>query len=328
VPVAAGLTFATVEEAQSSPRGTMILSRCPNCGHVTNTAFDAALCPFDASYEAALFHSPTYVDYATGVVDRLVAKHRLGNGSAVLEIGSGSHVLLDRLTSLGCVATGVSEPAPPAGQFELALARFVLEHVSDPVELLRQLRAVARRVFVEVPDAGYDLTTAGWDLIYPHVHYLSAASLVRAATRAGWAVADVGTGFHSQYLWAELENTGSQAGTDEPFEPLKPSIDVVSSTNQWRERLAGRTAVVWGAGTRGTMFCNRVDPEATLIGGVVDRNPGKRGRFLPIAGQRVIAPAELAGLAPDLVVLTNPAYRSEITAELAELGVEAEVTVA
>jgi len=101
-----------------------------------------------------------------------------------------------------------------------------------------------------------------------------------------------------------------------------------AATSHWQSTLEGRRAVVWGAGTRGTMFCNRVDPDATLILGVVDRNPAKHSRYLPITGHRVLAPTSLVELAPDTVILTNPAYKSEIEAELAEMGVRAEVLVA
>jgi len=60
----------------------------------------------------------------------------------------------------------------------------------------------------------------------------------------------------------------------------------------------------------------------------VDRNPAKHSRYLPITGHRVLAPTSLVELAPDTVILTNPAYKSEIEAELAEMGVRAEVLVA
>jgi C-methyltransferase C-terminal domain/Methyltransferase domain len=312
MPVAAGLTFASPQEARQSPRGRMHLGRCPRCRHVANMAFDASLVTFDASFEAALFHSPTYTAYATGVVDRLVKAYDLV-GSPVLEIASGSPVLTDRLRDLGCVPYETPSATPPAGSYALTLARFVLEHLADPASLLTRLHGLSARVFVEVPDAGYDLTTAGWDCIYPHVGYFGATSLEALCARTGWRVAEVGTAFHEQYLWAVLERDG---------------VKFDEATRHWRSTLEGRRAVVWGAGTRGTMFCNRVDPSAELIMGVVDRNPAKHSRYLPITGHRVVAPADLASLAPDTVVLTNPAYQAEIEAELASLGVAATVVVA
>jgi hypothetical protein len=312
MPVAAGLTFASPAQARESARGRMHLARCPRCAHVANIAFDPSLVTFDATFEAALFHSPTYTAYATGVVDRLVKTYDLV-GRPVLELASGSPVLTDRLRDLGCVPFETPAAEPPPTRTALTLARFVLEHLADPARLLAALREVTERVFVEVPDAGYDLTTAGWDCIYPHVGYFGRASLEALCSRTGWRVAEIGTAFHDQYLWAVLEKDG---------------VKFEEATTAWRSTLEGRRAVVWGAGTRGTMFCNRVDPSGMLLMGVVDRNPAKHSRYLPITGHRVLAPEDLPALAPDTVILTNPAYKTEIEAELASLGVTAAVVVA
>lgn len=310
MPVAAGAVFASAEDARSSARGRMALGQCPRCGHVANTAFDPSLVTFDASFEAALFHSPTYTAYATGVVDRLVKTYDLA-GKRVLEIASGSPVLTDRLRDLGCVPFETPDATPPAGSYAFTLARFVLEHLADPAALLASLNT--ERVFVEVPDAAYDLNTAGWDCIYPHVGYFCRSSLEAMCARTGWRVAEIGTAFHDQYLWAVLERQGVR------FE---------QATAHWRSTLEGRRAVVWGAGTRGTMFCNRVDPSGTLLLGVVDRNPAKHSRYLPVTGHVVLAPASLVELSPDTVILTNPAYKAEIGAELAGLGLHPEILVA
>jgi hypothetical protein len=322
MPVACGNTFPGPVAARLSPKGRMTLAACPRCGHVANTSFDAKLAVFDASFEAALFHSPTYTAYATGVADRLVKEF---SPLSVLEVASGSHVLTSHFESLGVSALGVPEPSVRSGSYDLVLARFVLEHMADPFKLLTSLRRVAKRAFFEVPDAGYDLTTAGWDCIYPHVGYFSAASLNAVAARAGWRLVETGTAFSDQYLWAIAER--AEPSTVDPVPVVyNPSFD--AATAHWQSSLVGKKAIVWGAGTRGTMFCNRVDPRAQLIAGVVDRNPGKHGRYLPITGHRVVSPSEVADLNPDTVILTNPSYATEIARELASLGVTASVTVA
>jgi Methyltransferase domain/C-methyltransferase C-terminal domain len=321
-PVACGMTFPTAAAARISPRGRIALAVCPSCGHVANTAFDRKLVQFDAAFEAALFHSPTYTEYALGVVDRLVKRYDLA-GRRVLEIASGSRVLLDRLTELGCTASGA--PGATVSSADFVLARFVLEHMADPFALLRSMRKHAAHAFIEVPDAGYDLTTAGWDCIYPHVGYFSASSLSAVLARAGWVVDDMGTAFNSQYLWACVSSGESTLDAVVP-PSYEPQFD--AATAHWRQALVGRRAVVWGAGTRGTMFCNRVDPRGALVLGVVDRSPAKHGRYLPLTGHRVLAPGELPALNPDTVILTNPAYRTEIADELADFGLHPEVLVA
>lgn len=317
------MTFPSAAAARISPRGTMSLAACPRCGHVANAAFDPKLAHFDPSFEAALFHSPTYTAYATGVVERLVKRYDLA-GRRVLEVASGSPVLLARLAELGCDATGVPGPTS-SGKFDLVLARFVLEHMADPLAALTSWRKVASHAFIEVPDAAYDLTTAGWDCIYPHVGYFGSGSLSALCARAGWEILETGTAFNGQYLWAELAATTPTSPS--PF-AVAHNIKFDEATARWQGSLAGTRPVVWGAGTRGTMFCNRVDPHATTIIGVVDRNPAKHGRYLPLAGHRVLSPAELTTLRPDTVVLTNPAYQHEIATELASLGLSPTLLVA
>src|SRR3546814_15520530 len=65
----------------------------------------------------------------------------------------------------------------------------------------------------------------------------------------------------------------------------------------WNRRLehhreAGHRVVVWGGGSKGTMFLNFL--QVGTGGGidyVVDINPRKRGRFVPGTGQEIVDPA-------------------------------------
>jgi hypothetical protein len=85
--------------------------------------------------------------------------------------------------------------------------------------------------------------------------------------------------------------------------------------------------MLWGAGARGVAFLSAVDPDRALAG-VIDVNPNKHGRYLPLTGHRVSAPREAAELGTQAVIITNPAYRSEIGSQLAELGADAQLLVA
>jgi hypothetical protein len=100
----------------------------------------------------------------------------------------------------------------------------------------------------------------------------------------------------------------------------------------WRDRLAtlaarGARPVLWGAGSRGVQFLTLADPDHRLAA-VVDVNPRKWGRYLPVTAYRVDAPDVLTDLRPRAVIITNPAYREEIAAQLRRLGVDAELLVA
>ncbi len=85
--------------------------------------------------------------------------------------------------------------------------------------------------------------------------------------------------------------------------------------------------MLWGAGSRGVQFLTFADPDRRLAA-VVDLNPRKWGRYLPVTGHRVDPPTTLTELQPTAVIITNPAYRIEIADQLAELGVTAEILVA
>jgi len=58
---------------------------------------------------------------------------------------------------------------------------------------------------------------------------------------------------------------------------------------------------------------------------VADINPRRQGRFLAGTGQLVVAPVALRDIRPDLIVVTNPAYATEIRTQAGALGLHAEV---
>jgi len=93
-----------------------------------------------------------------------------------------------------------------------------------------------------------------------------------------------------------------------------------------RLKTQGKRVALWGAGARAVIYLNMLGHErAKTIGCAVDLNPRKHGMFLPGTGQQILAPAELPGFEPDVVLLMNPIYREEIAASLKDLRVDAEL---
>jgi hypothetical protein len=86
------------------------------------------------------------------------------------------------------------------------------------------------------------------------------------------------------------------------------------------ELLKRGPAVVWGAGAKGVTFSNLVDPEGTLLAGVVDINPSKQGGFLPGTGHPILSPEQLADREVVSALVLNPNYRDEIATHLERLG--------
>jgi catechol 2,3-dioxygenase-like lactoylglutathione lyase family enzyme len=231
------------------------------------------------------------------------------------------------------------------GPFDVITSRHWFEHLDDPYEFLVDLReqAAGRPVvmYVEVPDACYDLATAGWEVIYPHVSYFDESSLARVFERAGWKVERSGTLFSGMFRFIEASvnrpegphNTVDSDTVDRQLRAIGGfAARHFGERERWRRRIAeldedGAHPVMWGAGSRGVQFLNFADPIGVL-GAVVDVNPRKWSRYLPGTGHRVDPPATLTELKTRAVIITNPAYRAEIAADLIDLGVSAEILVA
>jgi SAM-dependent methyltransferase len=390
IPVFCGVHYASEAEAVSSPVGGMRLAYCPECAYVRNAAFDPAVMIYDTTMDTNLHHSPAFQAFSAELVARLNKHYNLADAT-VLDIGCGQGEFLRELChTAGCRGYGFDAMyAGPTGDdasgahftagyapvedarrlpsFDFVTSRHWFEHIDDPYGFLVALRerTDGRLVhgYFEVPDACYDLATAGWEVIYPHVSYFDSVSLARIFERAGWRVTETGTLFSGMFRYIEVAThggavqatshggavqattnggavqTATHGGADRRG-ALQRQLAAIAGFGQrqaaererWLSavtRLAaqGQRPVLWGAGSRGVQFLNLADPHHDLAA-VVDVNPRKWGRFLPVTGHRVQAPAVLTALRPRTVIITNPAYRDEIGKSLAGLGVAAEILVA
>ena len=90
---------------------------------------------------------------------------------------------------------------------------------------------------------------------------------------------------------------------------------------------SGRRAVLWGAGARAVTFLNMLNVQEA-IDRVVDVNPRKHGLHLAGTGQLIVNPDSLVDDPPDVVILTNGMYKTEIETSLHAMGLHPEITLA
>jgi len=364
VPALTNTFWPSAEAAREAPRGTVALVACHDCGLLANVAFRGDLASYDPGYDNSIHFSAVFQAYVDELVTRLIGRHDLRD-KRVVEIGCGSGDFLAALCRAGGNHGVGFDPShdvrrrPPAGGdvviraepfpaqglvADLVVARHVLEHVADPGRFLRSIRAALGEgseavLYFEVPNAAAMLEhEAIWEVIHEHCTYFTRASLDLAFRRAGFLPERTGTALDGQYLWIEARVNGR--GTDPPA-PARCEVlpaEAVAAfgrafehrRRRWRRRLAHRGhehVAVWGAGAKGVMFLNLVDPDGR-IPTVVDVNPHKQGRHVPATGQVIMAPGDLGARPPAEVIVMNPVFEDEIRATLVSHGIDAEISVA
>jgi hypothetical protein len=100
------------------------------------------------------------------------------------------------------------------------------------------------------------------------------------------------------------------------------------SIDYWQEKLNdaekyGQKIITWGAGARAISFLNTYNI-TQQIKYVVDINPVKQDKYLPVTGQRVVPPEFIVSYKPDVVMVTNPTFDEEIRRQVQKLGLTCE----
>ena len=358
VPAHQNLLLADSESAQAIARGKLALRVCRACGFVFNDAFDPGLLSYGAAYDNTQTYSPAFNEYVEALVED-IATRTASSCRRVVEVGCGKgHFLTKLMHRLGPGHQGHGfDPTyvGPERQLDgrltfhrtfydeaaahlaadVVVCRHVIEHVEDPVSLLRSVRralgdASGARVYFETPDVTWILRhRVVWDLFYEHCSLFTAGSLTAAFRRAGFVVDAVRRVFGEQYLWLEARpgkadpvesgDAAEAVGLAQEYGALER--DLIA---RWQQRLrqhalAGKVAV-WGAGAKGVTFCNLADPDGRLVDCVVDLNPAKQGRSIAGTGHPIVAPAQLPQRGVRVALVLNPNYHSEIATDLSQRG--------
>jgi ABC-type Fe3+-hydroxamate transport system substrate-binding protein len=99
---------------------------------------------------------------------------------------------------------------------------------------------------------------------------------------------------------------------------------------EWQSELAALKAadkrvVLWGGGSKGVAFLTTLGLTLDDVRYAVDINPNKTGTFMAGTGQEIVAPEFLKSYQPDVVIIMNPIYRTEITHDLATMGLAPDI---
>ncbi|MCE5328557.1 MAG: class I SAM-dependent methyltransferase [Planctomycetaceae bacterium] len=222
---------------------------------------------------------------------------------------------------------------------DVICCRHTLEHIPQTRRFLESIRrAIGDRhdtlVFFEVPDTLRILEDlAFWDVYYEHCSYFTCGSLARLFRSTGFEIESLDLDFDGQYIMllarpapqptrGRLAVEDDLARTATAAEAFAANAD--GAIKAWRQRITtvaaqGRRCVLWGSGSKAVAFLAALD-----LGGqvqrVVDINPYRRGRYMPLTAQPIVSPEDLASCPPDYVVVMNPIYEREIREQLSAMN--------
>lgn len=304
LPVLQNTTYATAAEAQSCPTGRVDLRQHPATGIVTNMAFDPALIAYDSRYQNEQAHSATFREHLDSVARTVVGTMDCGS---VVEVGCGKGRFLEVLAARGIDALGFDpayEGTDPRIRRELfgpatsirasaVVLRHVLEHIPDPVGFLAGIRDAnggRGQIYVEVPCFDWIREHRTWfDVFYEHVNYFRITDF----TRMFGAIRSIGHCFGGQYIGlvadlASLRDPGPDRG---------PAVAVPHDfLGSLRGSIAADAALqevaVWGGSSKGVIFSAIRQRLGHAVTHLIDVNPAKQGRHIPVTGLRVMSPEQ------------------------------------
>ena len=227
---------------------------------------------------------------------------------------------------------------------DLIVCRQTLEHIQNPKGFLNMLRqTISNRlntyIFFEVPNALHTFHKLFvWDIIYEHCSYFTPISLSLTFSSCGFHVCELTDAFEGQFLCVHARPGQDVPDSDyeQPGEVNRIASDISSFATNYQSKVEtgrhklehiegrGKRSVVWGAGSKGVTFLNTL--KNLQIKYVVDINPHKQGMYIPGTGQQIVPPKFLRDYQPDVIIVMNPIYKSEIRQLAKKLGLTTKFT--
>jgi SAM-dependent methyltransferase len=326
LPVLQNRTFADADSARASASADVVLVQDARTGLIHNQAFDPDKLVYDSNYQNEQAHSVQFKQHLDDV-EGLIAKHF--KGLSLIEVGCGKGYFLELLRSKGYPITGI-DPAYEGDNAEVVklpftadlglsadavVLRHVLEHIPDPLAFLREIAKANQGglIYIEVPCFDWILEHRAWfDVFYEHVNYFRLDDL----RGLFGTVVEAGHLFGGQYLYvvADLATLRTPVAGWTPAQMPAGFTASIDRAVEIIRAAPGQGAAIWGASSKGVIYSLFLQRVGVAVDHVVDINPDKQGRYLPLSGLRVSSPQQAMDGLPEgaNLFVMNSNYLEEI----------------
>ncbi|MBD8494744.1 methyltransferase domain-containing protein [Pseudomonas syringae] len=327
MPVLQNRTFADAASARASVSADVVLVQDPHSGLVFNAAFDPQKLSYDSDYQNEQAHSGHFKAHLDAV-EQIIARHF--GGKTLIEVGCGKGYFLEQLRSKGFDIVGI-DPAyegdsphvtkapftPESGlSAQAVVLRHVLEHIPDPVAFLHTISHAngGGLIYIEVPCLDWILAHRAWfDVFYEHVNYFRLEDFQRLFG----TVQEAGHLFGGQYLYVVADLASLRTHLPAPKTQVQVPAGFRHSIEQAlsiARNSPGQALAIWGAASKGVIYSLFLQRAGVTVDQIVDINPAKQGRYLPLSGLKVSSPQEAMQALPEgaHLFVMNSNYLDEI----------------
>ena len=218
---------------------------------------------------------------------------------------------------------------------DFVVCRHVLEHIPNPYEFVNSIVSCLKDdgvMYFEFPSLEWIVKhKAFFDFYYEHCNYFTKDSVITLFRQFGFTSITINFGLKGQYFQVEMRRDNernSVSETEKDKEALRKiflrkniaeklfreiSDFLESEIRKWKDMVEKLdNFVVWGAGAKGITFLNRLNIPQEKCRYVIDINPKKHNKFVPITGQKIVSPQILMEENIKNIIVMNPAYKDEI----------------
>ena len=345
----------SVAEAQAMPRYPHTFVHCPACTHVWNPAFRYETVPYKKNPNRMFNHGGLWKGHLARTRDALL--RYLPDAPTVIEIGCGEGHFVRGLAEarngdgrfIGfdpnvSAETGrglefharLFEPPTDLATYapDAIVTRHVLEHLTDPAELLEQLAWAAASLdkpcylFAEAPciDRVFETGRIA-DFFYEHVSHFTTESFRTLLRRSG-DLTELTHGYNGEVVYGVVRLSVPAIMRERAQAAWAFNRRARASRARIRAQLdalaqSGSTVVIWGGTGKAAAFMHQFGADAERFPLVVDSDAGKAGTFVPGTGQEIVHRDALKGMAIDAIIIPTQWRAMDIAAEMRREGIHA-----